>query len=69
MEPKYITLEEAIEGCPPMSAAEMMKIYDQTGWLYYPGFIQTVLGNANDQSITEDIECEIIEPKRLPSSE
>ena len=78
MEPKFVGLEEIVDKIlsdntgARMSPAEMMRLYEQSGCLYATGGMADVLSHhpANaDAIITEDIECEIVEPKRLPSTE
>lgn len=73
MEPKYVTLDEVVEAFikrPHMSTEEIFKIYDQTGYLYATGgmadFLSHPPANADAPVITEDIECEIVELKKLP---
>lgn len=74
MEPKYVGLQTVVDDYlkgqdgKPMSPLEILMIYEQTGILY-SNFIGTHIDareSTTDPIITEDIECEIVDPKQLP---
>jgi hypothetical protein len=74
MEPKYVKLQTVVDeflkgpAGKPMTPLEMLQIFQQTGNLYgcFSGTHIDARNPADDPIITEDIPCEIIEPKQLP---
>lgn len=75
MESKFVDLQSVVDEIlkgplgKPMSVEEMFRMYDQTGYLY-GNFTDSHIDTRNNPGnpiITEDIECEIIEPKQLPA--